>query len=243
VPGLAQAGYKFYSLAGADAFRDTLGSFTGGRLIVLTATPAYECPAAPYEAAMLLEAHCRKRKIRERTQIALYAAEPGPMGVAGPEVSRAVRQMVEARGITYHPEHQVTVVDPTAHRLRFANSVETSYDLLAFAPPHRAPRVVKDAGLTGEGSWIPVDRETLEARGVYALGDVVGIPLKMGKPLPKAGVFAHAEGEVVARNIARAITGKGKPAAFDGREGASSRPAPGRPASGRATSMPGRCPR
>ncbi len=51
---------------------------------------------------------------------------------------------------------------------------------------------------------------------VYALGDVVSVPLKLGKPLPKAGVFAHAEAEVVAKNIARAITGKGKPAAFNG---------------------------
>jgi len=51
---------------------------------------------------------------------------------------------------------------------------------------------------------------------VYALGDVVSIPLKMGKPLPKAGVFAHAQGLVIARNIARDITGKGKPAQFSG---------------------------
>ena len=27
--------------------------------------------------------------------------------------------------------------------------------------------------------------------GVYALGDVTMIPLSMGKPLPRAGVFAH----------------------------------------------------
>jgi sulfide:quinone oxidoreductase len=38
----------------------------------------------------------------------------------------------------------------------------------------------------------------------------------MGKPLPKAGVFAHGEAEAVVRTIARAITGKGKPATFDG---------------------------
>lgn len=38
----------------------------------------------------------------------------------------------------------------------------------------------------------------------------------MGKPLPKAGVFAHAEAEAVARNIARAITGDGEPVTFGG---------------------------
>ena len=218
VPGLPAAGHNFYTVAGAEALRDALGAFTGGRLVVLTAAPAYKCPAAPYEAAMLLEHYCRRKKVRSQTQIDLYTAEPGPMGVAGPEVSKGVRQLVESKGITYHPEHQVQEVDPSARRLRFTNGAEVIYDLLAYVPPHRAPRVVREAGLVSESGWVPVDAHTMETKfdHVYALGDVVSIPLKLGKPLPKAGVFAHAEAEVVARNIARAITGRGRPAAFDG---------------------------
>jgi sulfide:quinone oxidoreductase len=218
IPGLARAGHNFYTLAGTEALRDAFARFSGGRLLLLTAAPAYKCPAAPYEAAMLLEYACRKRKLREKTQIDLYAAEPGPMGVAGPEVSKAVRQMVEVKGVAYHPEHQVKEVDPAARRLSFTNGAEASFDLLAYVPPHRAPKVVREAGLTGESGWVPVDRHTLETKHprVYALGDVVGIPLALGKPLPKAGVFAHGEAEVVAKNIARAITGKGKQASFDG---------------------------
>lgn len=218
VPGLPQVGHNFYTFAGAEALRDAFARFAGGRLVVLTAAPAYKCPAAPYEAAMLLEHACRKRKIRAHTEIHVYAAEPGPMGVAGPQVSKAVRDMVIAKGISYHPEHQLQDVDPVSRRLRFANGVEATFDLLAYVPPHRAPGVVREAGLTDESGWVPVDRHTLETRyaRVYALGDVVNIPLKVGKPLPRAGAFAHGEAEVVARNIARAITGKGKPAAFDG---------------------------
>lgn len=218
IPGLAQAGHNFYTLAGAEALRDALKRFTGGRLVVLTAAPAYKCPAAPYEAAMLLEYHLRKRKLRVLTRVDLYAAEPGPMGVAGPEVSKAVRQMVEAKGIHYHPEHQVAEVDPATRRLTFANGAESTYDLLAYVPPHRAPRVVRESGLGAESGWIAVDRHTMETRyeRVYALGDVVSIPLNLGKPLPKAGVFANAEAGVAARNIVRAITGKGRSATFDG---------------------------
>lgn len=218
IPGLAQAGHNFYTLAGAEALRDALARFTGGRLLVLTAAPAYKCPAAPYEAAMLLEYHLRKRKLREPTRVALYAAEPGPMGVAGPEVSKAVRQMVEAKGVTYHPEHQIAEADPTARRLKFVNGAEATYDLLAYVPPHRAPSVVQESGLVAESGWIAVDRQTMETRyeRVYAIGDVVSIPLKLGKPLPKAGVFAHAEAKVVAKNIVRALTGKGESAVFDG---------------------------
>lgn len=218
VPGLSEAGHNFYTAAGAEALRDAMASFDGGRLALLTAAPAYKCPAAPYEAAMLLESYCRKRRIRARTQIDLYAAEAGPMGVAGPEVSKAVRQMVEAKGVSYHPEHQVVSVDPPTRRIRFSNGGEAGYELLAYVPPHRAPRAVREAGLTADSGWTSVDRHTLETRfqGVYALGDVVSIPLKLGKPLPKAGVFARAQASVVARNVARAITGRGRPAAFDG---------------------------
>lgn len=218
IPGLSEGGHNLYTLAGAQRLADDLRRFGTGRIVVLTAAPAYKCPAAPYEAAMLIEAEIRKRKVRDRVQIDLYAAEPGPMGVAGPKVSAGVRGLVEARGIGYHPEHQVVQVDPDARRLSFANGAETDFDLLVYVPPHRVPRVVRDAGLVGEGGWIPVDRHSLETqfRSVYAIGDVVGIPLTMGKPLPKAGVFAHGEAEVVAKNIVRAINGKSGSERFSG---------------------------
>lgn len=221
VPGLSEAGDTFCTLEGAERLRQALPRFRSGRLVLLTAEPAYKCPAAPYEAAMLLEADARRRGVRDHVQIDLFSAEPGPMGVTGPEVSAAVRQMVESKGIAYHPEHQVTKVDPAEQRITFANEATADYDLLVHVPPIRAPRVVREAGLTGEDGWVPVERHTMRTRfdGVYAIGDVTGIPLKMGKPLPKAGVFAHAQASAVANNIAMEITGEGKPAQFDGHGG------------------------
>lgn len=218
VPGLAEAGHSFYTLEGAVGLRNAMGDFRRGRLVVLTAAAAYKCPAAPYEAAMLLEYDCRQRKVRDQVQIDLYAAEPGPMMVTGPAFSAGVRQMVGQKGVGYFPEHQVTEVDPGGRRIAFANGTAADFDLLTYVPPHRAPRVVRESGLVDESGWVPVDRHTLATHhpGVYAIGDVVGIPLKGGKPLPKAGTFAHGQAEVVARNIALAITGKGSPARFDG---------------------------
>lgn len=218
VPGLAEAGHNFYQMAGAESLRDALKGFRSGRLVVLTATPAYKCPAAPYEAAMLLEYDCRKRGVRVDVRIDLYAAEPGPMGVAGPDVSAGVRRLVESKGVGYYPSHQVDSVDPAARRIHFQNGVVEGFDLLAYVPPHRAPGVVRDAGLTGESGWIGVDPHTLETKleNVFAIGDATSIPLKFGKPLPKAGVFAHRQAETVAANIARSVTGKGKPQQFDG---------------------------
>ncbi len=218
VPGLAEAGHSLYTLDGAESLRESLRRFRSGRLVVLTAAPAYKCPAAPYEAAMLLEYDCRKRKVRGDVDIDLFAAEPGPMGVAGPEITAAVREMVEAKGIGYLPNRQVTSVDPAAKTLTFASGEVASFDLLAYVPPHRAPAVIREAGLVGDSGWIPVDRHTLRTGhpGVFAIGDVTGIPLALGKPLPMAGVFAHGQAEVVANNVAYAITGKGKTRSFDG---------------------------
>ncbi|MEW6690618.1 MAG: FAD/NAD(P)-binding oxidoreductase [Pseudomonadota bacterium] len=219
VPGLAEAGLCIYTLAGATAIREALGRFERGKLVVLTAAPAYKCPAGPYEAALLAENFLRKRGRRSQVTLDFYAAEPGPMMVAGPAVSAGVRGLVEAHGIGYHPEHQVKSVNPQARRIDFANGAAADFDLLLYVPPHRAPEVVKAAGLTDESGWIPVDRHTLATKvpGVYALGDVTVIPLKMGRPLPKAGVFAHGQAEVVAHNIACEWTGKGKVRRFSGK--------------------------
>lgn len=141
------------------------------------------------------------------------------MPVAGAQVSAALRRMIEAKGIGYHPEHAVQAVDPARRRIRFANGAEAEFDLLAFVPPHVAPRVVQESGMCGESGWVPVDRETMRTKfpGVYALGDVAGIMLtSIGRPLPKAGVLAHNEAEVLARNIAHEITGRGAPQRFGG---------------------------
>ena len=222
VPGLAQAGHNFYTLSGAESLRDARLELRSGRLIVLVSAVPFKCPGAPNEAAMLLEYDCRKRGVRDRVKIDLYTAEPGPMPVAGPEVSRALRQMIEAKGIGYHPDHTATAVDPAQRRISFANGATADFDLLAYVPPHRAPQAVRDAGMCGESGWVPVDRGTLATKfpGVFAIGDVTGIMLaSIGRPLPKAGVFAHDEAEVVAHNIVRAITGKGAERRFTG-EGA-----------------------
>ena len=219
VPGLAQAGHNFYTLAGSQSLCSALAKLSKGRLIILVAAMPFKCPAAPNEAAMLLEYDCRRRGVRKDVQVDLYTPEPGPMPVAGPEVSAALRQMVEAKGIGYHPGHAVTSVDPAKRRLTFANGTEADFDLLAYLPPHRAPKVVREAGMCGESGWVPVDRGTLETKfpGVDAIGDVTGIMLtSIGKPLPKAGVFAHNQAEVVAHNIVRAITGKGEQRRFSG---------------------------
>ncbi len=218
IPGLAQTGHNLYQLTGAESLRDTLVEFRQGHIVVLISSMPFKCPAAPYEAVMLLEYTCRQRGVRDAVKLELYTPEPGPMPVAGAEVSMQVRQMVESKGIGMFTEHSVKRVDPATRTIEFSNGATTQFDLLAYVPPHRAPQVVREANLTGPSGWMVVDRATLATNfpGVYAIGDVTSIALAIGKPLPKAGVFAHGEAEVVAHNIAAQINGGQVDGCFQG---------------------------
>lgn len=103
IPGLGEAGHNFYTLTGAEALRDARLKLRSGRVMVLVSALPFKCPAAPYEAAMLLEYDFRKRRLGDAIQVDVYTPEPGPMPVAGVEISRRVHQLVESKGIGYHP--------------------------------------------------------------------------------------------------------------------------------------------
>ncbi len=209
-------GHDFYTLDGASNFNEQLQGFKGGNIAVLIPSLPFKCPAAPYEAAMLVDSFIRKRGLSSKTEISLYTPEPGPMGVAGKELSGAVRQMVEMKGIKYFPEHQL--ISATENTLTFSNGKNADYDLLAYTPKHQCPAVIKETDLVGKSGWVEVNRNTMETNfpNVYAIGDITFIPLEMGKPLPKAGVFAHYQAETVAHNIARKISGKTPDKTFNG---------------------------
>ncbi|HLG38859.1 MAG TPA: hypothetical protein VI461_04285, partial [Chitinophagaceae bacterium] len=80
------------------------------------------------------------------------------------------------------------------------------------------PKVIKETALIGGSGWIEADRNTMETifPNVYAIGDITFIPLEMGRPLPKAGVFTHYQAEIVAHNIAKKIGGKTPDKIFNG---------------------------
>lgn len=217
VPGFLEAAYNLYDPYGAYRLQGALAEFAKGRVVVLITRTPFKCPSAPYEAALLVATLFEIREVRDRTEIALYTPEPQPMPVAGPAVGEAVAKMLEERGIEYHPKRVVQRIDPLEKRIIFGDGAESvRFDLLIGVPPHVAPRAVR--GLLGPRGWIPVDPETLETEyeGVFAIGDVTSIPLKHGMPLPKAGVFATAQAEVVARNIASKVRGKAPAEGFDG---------------------------
>jgi sulfide:quinone oxidoreductase len=223
VPGLALA-QTFFTFDGATRLRDALRDFPGGKIAVLVSALPYKCPGAPHEGAMLIADHFRQRGLSHKVEIHLFTPEPQPMPVAGPVLGEAVRAMLQAKGILFHAQHKVTSVEPEARELTFEGSERFRYDLLVAVPPHRAPKVVVEAGLTNQAGWIPVDPQTLATSQprIYAIGDITTIPIpgrwKLDVPLmlPKAGVFAHAQAKVIAWRIAAEIAGRPCEATFCG---------------------------
>jgi sulfide:quinone oxidoreductase len=215
VPGLREHTHHPYEATAAERLRDALAAFQGGRVTVAIASLPYKCPAAPYETAMLIDGFLRKRGLRGKSTIDLYTPEPLPLPVAGPLAGHSVAAELARRGIVFHPRSQLESAEQGA-LLIGGESIE--HELAVVIPPHRPPEVLAASGLAGPGGWIAVDRSTLRAReaNVYAIGDNVAIPLENGMMLPKAGVFAHGEAEVVAENIARRIRGDLRETAFTG---------------------------
>jgi sulfide:quinone oxidoreductase len=209
VPGLAQAlrsnaAGQFYTLDGAARLHAQLQTLEGGRVVVLVAGVPFKCPAAPYEAALLIADQLGDKHTSGAVRVEVFTPDPLPMPVAGAEVGNALVGMLESRSIGFHPGAVVTAVDPLARTLRFADGGNETFDLLAVVPPHTPTDAAVSAGL-GQAGWIPVDPATLAttAPGVWAIGDATVLTLPNGKPLPKAAVFAKAEATVVAHDVAR----------------------------------------
>jgi sulfide:quinone oxidoreductase len=212
---IERQGHNLYTARGAQAVHDLTARKDGGRrAAVLVCSMPFKCPAAPYEAAMLWQA--RAKRFGSFSQMSIYTPEPGPMPVAGEKVSAELMRMLEQKRIAYFPKHAIKGLDGSG-RLDFGTET-AEFDALAYVPKHSVPALLVDAGLAASGAWVSVDRYSMRTRfpGVYAVGDCVGIPLANGKALPKAGVFAHGQGEVVARNIEAELAGQAPSHRFDG---------------------------
>jgi len=220
IPGLGQS-WTFYHLDGAEGLAERLETFASGRLAVVISALPYKCPAAPYEGALLLDDHFRRQRKRDDVEIQVYTPEPAPMPSAGASVGERVVELLGERDIAFTPGAALAEVDHRSRQLRFQDETTAGFDLLIATPIHRTPTVLRESGLAPEGGWLEVDRETLATgfEGVYAIGDATAISLGGGTSLPKTGVFAHGEAEVVARNIAAEIAGSEPIWAFGGQGG------------------------
>jgi sulfide:quinone oxidoreductase len=211
IPGLVEHGHEFYTVAGAFAAADVLKSFGGGRVVVgVTSTP-FKCPPAPSETVLLMHELLSERGVLGSSHLSLVMPLGTPIPPS-PEASAALLGEFARRGIDWHPGRLVREVDGARKVLRLADGGELPFDLFLAVPPHRAPQVVVESGLTVDG-WIAVDPLTMQTSydGVFAVGDVTSVGT------PKAGVFAEGQATVAAGRIAALLRGEDPTSTYDGR--------------------------
>jgi sulfide:quinone oxidoreductase len=210
-PGLVEGGNEFYTVEGAVELRDVLPTFDAGDAIISVLGPFFKCPAAPYEAAMMLHDLLVTRGKRDATTIKVLSPMAVPIPISA-EASAGLLSALEERGIEFWPESVVTSLDPASKTATLRDGRTISYDLFLGVPVHRAPAVVEESGLTVDG-WIPVDHTTFATQftDVYAVGDITSAPV------PRVGVIAEGEAGTVADALIHRFRGGEDPDAYQGR--------------------------
>lgn len=211
-PGLDEHAVNVWDRDEVGSAAAAVGAMTSGQrlLIGIFGTP-YSCPPAPFELALLA-----RDRLGPGVEITVFSPAPIALPVVGPVESAKVEQLLADSDIGFLPKHQAVSVG--RRQVEFADQSTRSFDVLLAVPPHRCPGVLVAAGLAEAGGWVKTDRQTLETghANVYAIGDCTVIPLANGLALPKAGIFAELQGEVVAARILARIHGEEPSITFAG---------------------------
>jgi sulfide:quinone oxidoreductase len=211
VPGLAEHGINVWDAAQVDRARSALDGLHQGRLVIGIFGMPYACPPGPFELALLA-----RERLGPKVDVTVFSPAPIALPVVGPVESAKVERLLADAGIDFLRQRQAVAVGD--HKVAFADGSAITFDVLLGIPPHRCPQLLVEAGMAEPNGWITPDRTTLATgrAAVYAVGDCTALTLANGLPLPKAGVIAAAQGEVVAARIASAVAGRSPEANFKG---------------------------
>ena len=212
--------HDLYDATQLPAMHQDLEAVTSGTVVVAILGGPFKCPPAPYEAALIADERLRARGVRDAVGVTVVTFQPMTLPAAGPDASRYVASFLGDAGVELVSGTKVASVDGVARRLTYEDGTGIDFSVLLAVPANAAPPVVVDSGLTGDSGWIQPDRVTMATSfdGVFAVGDCCVFPNAAGQ-LPKAGVFAAAQGTVAAQNIARKLGAANAPseeARFDG---------------------------
>lgn len=202
VPGFHEFALNAYDFKDVVKINQRLNSFTSGQIVFFISSLPYKCPPAPYEIMFLLDQFFRQRGLRSKVKLTIVTPDYSPEPLAPPKVGQSVRKMLKQKDIELITEAKVLKVEKNV--LILDHGTKFPADLLLGIAPHWTPEVLRNTDLVDNSGYVEVDLHTLETcyPGVYAIGDATAIRLPIiGAYAPKAGVFAHAQAVVVAKNI------------------------------------------
>jgi pyridine nucleotide-disulfide oxidoreductase family protein len=135
----------------------------------------------------------------------LFTATPTILPTHNPRVRQKFLRIFEDRGVEAHTSSDVAEVTPG--RLHLPSATHDADEIL-WTTQARAASWLREAGFaTDEDGFLRV-HDTLQSvshENVFAAGDVAAVE---GYRLEKSGVYAVREGEVLTRNLRRAVEGR-----------------------------------
>ncbi|MEJ2202617.1 MAG: FAD/NAD(P)-binding oxidoreductase [Gemmatimonadota bacterium] len=210
-PGWNRNTFDFYTLEGASQLFYALERFEQGRLILNVAEMPIKCPVAPLEFLFLADWFFHQKGIRD--QIELVYTTPLDGAFTKPRASALLGGLLEEKNVKVETVFNASEVDGENRILSSWDGRELRYDLLVTIPTNMGSEAVERSGLGDELGFIPTDPHTLRSRelkNVFILGDATDLPSS------KAGSVAHFQGDILEKNILRAIDGRQLCNDFDG---------------------------
>jgi NADPH-dependent 2,4-dienoyl-CoA reductase/sulfur reductase-like enzyme len=160
---------------------------TGGAFVMTIPAAPYRCPPGPYERACLVADYLKTNK--PGSKVIVLDANPNVM----------------AERNTFETAFNGIFAGTTTRAIDTNIGVITA-DVLNPIPPHRAGKLVRDAGLANvNGKWAGVDVLSYESSvtpNIHIIGDA------SSTTQPKAGHVANAEAKVCADAIVHMLAGE-----------------------------------
>lgn len=196
---------------------------------------AIKCGGAPLKIMYLTHARLVEAGVRDKVELTFNTNNGVLFGI--PDYNAPIVKQFEARDFKVNYKHNLAEIDPATKTATFnkwkmekkefedemgepifkevevSEPVTFKYDFIHVAPPMKTPDVVGKSKIGSAGSWVTVNKETLQSGffpNVWAVGDCAGVP--MGK----TGGSARKQYKVVVENVIAAMGGKELTAKYDG---------------------------
>ncbi|MGB8529268.1 MAG: NAD(P)/FAD-dependent oxidoreductase, partial [Rhodoplanes sp.] len=217
VPGYSEAAAATmpHAYRGGEQFvllKRMLDAVPDNGVVVIIAPPnPYRCPPAPYERASMMAYALKKRGVSGARIVILDAKDHFAMQpLFADGWDRHYTGMIEWQDPGMHGG--IKAVDPKA--MTVATDLETlKASLVNVIPPQQAGQLAREAGLTDESGFCPVNADNMKSLkdpNIHVIGDSA-----IGGDFPKSGFAANNEAKITAMIIrAELASGRRLPVRF-----------------------------
>jgi sulfide:quinone oxidoreductase len=203
--------FSFYTIPAAEMLRKRLKEFDGGKLVMNIAELPFKCPVAPIEFVFMADWFCRKKGIRNKTEIELVTPLSGAF--TKPKASAVFTESAKSKNIKITTSYELNAVNGKEKYIESIQGDKISFDTLVIVPSTIGDKVISNSGIDDGIGYVPTHQNTLKALKhdrVYVIGDATNVPTS------KAGSVAHYEADVVVFNIMAEIHGVKPEEIYDG---------------------------